>query len=147
MKKRHHSTIPLYLHNPALLKAEESLSDPKISMLSPSPSPLSFSKTGECADMWTHFPSAGEMLIRTHATAQLQSSPSAALTCSVFKSLSCALITGGESNRNDWKCPRQHLVFPSLFKGILHKSKPLYIHLAFLGNMTAFKRGMKERHN
>lgn len=42
--------IPLYLHNPALLKAGEPPSDLKISMLSPSVSLLSFRKTGKCAD-------------------------------------------------------------------------------------------------
>lgn len=43
--------IPLYLHNPALLKAGEPPSDLEISMLSPSVSLLSFRKTGKCADM------------------------------------------------------------------------------------------------
>lgn len=85
--------IPLYLHNPGLLKAGESPSDPKISMLSPSLSLLSFRKTGSCADVWTHFPSAAEMLIRKHHAASVLSHR---LAWHVFKSLSCALFCGDE---------------------------------------------------
>lgn len=72
MKKK--SIIPLYLHNPALLKAGEPPSDLEISMLSPSVSLLSFRKTGKCADTWTHRTSTAEMLIRKRGVLRLRPS-------------------------------------------------------------------------
>lgn len=71
-KKR--SINPLYLHNPALLKAGEPPSDLEISMLSPSVSLLSFRKTGKCADTWTHLTSTAEMLIRKRGVLRLRPS-------------------------------------------------------------------------
>lgn len=68
------SIIPLYLHNPALLKAGEPPSDLEISMLSPSVSLLSFRKTGKCADTWTHRTSTAEMLIRKRGVLRLRPS-------------------------------------------------------------------------